>query len=135
MKTSISKRKAENWARALYAEAVDQKDGVGFAAVFDENATLCFGNNEPLVGRSQIESAIAQFFQAMVSLSHEFIAISCDEDRIFLEASVTYTRHDDKVVTVPAMTVFVLTEAGGNLLAKDCRIYVDLAPLFAPSQT
>ncbi|MGH7938788.1 MAG: nuclear transport factor 2 family protein [Bryobacteraceae bacterium] len=134
MKTSISQSKAESWARALYADAVDQKNAAGFAAVFDENATLRFGNNEPLVGRSQIESAIAQFFQAMVSLRHEFAAISRDENTIFLQANVTYTRHDGKVVTVPAMTVFVVNERDGDLVATACRIYVDLSPLFAPSQ-
>jgi hypothetical protein len=135
MTTEIAESKAESWARARYAGAVDKKDAAGFAAVFEKNATLCFGNNEPLVGRSQIESAIAQFFQAMVSLRHEFIAISRDENTLFLEADVTYTRHDGKVVTVPAMTVFVLAKISGDVVAKACRLYVDLAPLFAPSET
>ena len=70
----------------------------------------------------------------MVSLRHEFVAISCDENTIFLEANVTYTRHDGSVVTVPAMSVFVVNETGGDLVATTCRIYVDLGPLFAPSQ-
>ncbi|MGI8431911.1 MAG: nuclear transport factor 2 family protein [Chthoniobacterales bacterium] len=125
-----SHSQAETWARHLYHDSVDQKDAAGFAAVFAEAGTLRFGNEEPLRGRSAIEAAIAQFFQAMLSLKHEFTAISRDGDTLFLEAVVTYHRHDGGVVTVPAMTVFEMNE---DFLAKSCRIYVDLAPLFAAS--
>ena len=119
---------AEPWARALYGEAVDHKDAAGFAAVFAEDGRLRFANQEAIIGKKEIESAITQFFLAMVTLHHEFKAISRDGNRIFLEAVVTYQRHDGEVVSVPAMTVF---EMNDDFLAKDCRIYVDLAPLFA----
>ena len=121
------------WARDLYADAVDQKDAAGFAAVFTDDAWLRFGNGEPIVGRATIEAAIAQFFTAMVDLRHEFTAISHQGDTIFLEAVVTYTRHDGGVVSVPAMTVFHMQDADGRRLAHRCQIYVDLAPLFAPT--
>lgn len=122
----------ETWARALYGEAVDRKDAAGFAAVFAENGTLRFGNQPPIVGREKIEEAITQFFLAMADLRHEFTAISREDKRWFLEALVTYTRHDGGVITVPAMTVFAMEETGERPLALECRIYVDLAPLFAP---
>lgn len=118
----------ESWARALYREHVDRKDAAGFAAVFAEDGQLRFGNETAIAGRAQIETAIAQFFRAMRSLQHEFVAISTDDDTIFLEATVTYDRHDGGVVTVPAMTVFRMD---GNFRARRCDIYVDLAPLFA----
>ncbi|HEY5036475.1 MAG TPA: nuclear transport factor 2 family protein [Chthoniobacterales bacterium] len=133
MTSPISHEAAEKWARSLYEQSVDRKDAAGFAKVFAPNGSLRFGNNPPLVGRAEIESAIGQFFQAMASLRHEFVAISCDGDMVFLEAKVTYTRHDAATVTVPAMTVFVMANAA-NLCAQECRIYVDLAPLFAPTQ-
>ena len=120
----------ENWARKLYSESVDRKDAAGFAAVFAEDATLRFGNEKPIRGRTEIEAAIAQFFQAMVWLKHDFTAMSRDGDLLFLEAVVTYQRHDGGIVTVPAMTVF---EVNDRFAARSCRIYVDLAPLFAPS--
>lgn len=130
MTTSHAHAQAENWARQLYGEAVDRKDAAGFAAVFAEDGTLRFGNQPPIAGRAKIEEAITQFFLAMVSLRHEFAEISRTENTIFLEAVVTYHRHDGEVVSVPAMTVF---EMNDNFLAKSCRIYVDLTPLFAPT--
>lgn len=133
MISAISHEAAEKWARSLYENSVDRKDAAGFAKVFAPSGKLRFGNNPPLVGPAEIESAIAQFFQAMASLRHEFVAISCDGDTVFLEAKVTYTRHDGAIVTVPAMTVFVMADTD-NLRAQECRIYVDLAPLFAPTQ-
>ncbi len=133
MDSVISQEEAEVWARALYRDAVDQKDAAGFAAVFAQDASLRFGNHEPLIGPAQIESAIAQFFQAMVTLRHGFTAISRAGNTVFLEATVTYERHDGATVTVPAMTVFALEKAGPEWGAQSCRIYVDLAPLFAPT--
>ena len=126
----MNDEKTESWARKLYSESVDQKDAAGFAAVFAENGTLTFGNQPAIIGRAAIEEAITQFFTAMVSLRHEFVQISPDGDRLFLEAVVTYHRHDGKIVSVPAMTVF---EMDDNFLARSCRIYVDLTPLFAES--
>jgi ketosteroid isomerase-like protein len=122
---------AEAWARELYTK-VDRKDAAGFAAVFTDDGWLRFGNNDAIVGRATIEAAITQFFTAMISLRHEFVRTTVHEKLLFLEASVTYTRHDRGVVTVPAMTVFQMTERGGHRTAERCNIYVDLAPLFAP---
>ena len=129
--TEWSRSEIERWARDLYENHVDHKDAAGFAAVFTDDAQLQFGNNPPLAGRAAIETAIAHFFTAMVALRHEFVRISRDDDTLFLEATVTYARHDGGMVTVPAMTVFDMTDAAGGRLASRCRIYVDLAPLFA----
>jgi hypothetical protein len=131
---TIDHAKAATWARKLYSESVDRKDAAGFAAVFTETGTLRFGNNHALVGRGQIESAIAQFFEAMETLQHEFVAISCDRKTIFLEAKVTYKRHDGGTITVPAMTVFVMEDTSESFEATDCRIYVDLTPLFESAE-
>jgi uncharacterized protein (TIGR02246 family) len=131
--TSETPAEIVTWARDLYMNAVDNKDAAGFAAVFTDDAWLRFGNAEPIVGRADIEAAIAQFFTVMVDLRHEFTAISFQGDTIFLEAVVTYTRQDGGVVVVPAMTVYHMSDVDGRRLAHRCQIYVDLAPLFAPS--
>ena len=123
------------WAEELYARAVDHKDAAGFADAFVADAWLRFGNAPPIVGRDAIREAIAQFFTAFVSLRHQSNGTFLDGDTLILEAVVTYTRHDGGVVSVPAVTIFRLVEGleGGRPVADQCRIYVDLAPLFAPS--
>ena len=122
------------WARDLYAEAVDRKDAAGFAAAFTPDAWLRFGNADPLVGREAIREAIAHFFTAFAELRHESRGTFLDGDTLVREAVVTYTRHDRRQVSIPAVTIFRLaaTDASGRPLADQCRIYVDLAPLFAP---
>ena len=124
------------WARRLYHESVDRKDAAGFAAAFTPDAWLRFGNNDRLVGREAIREAIAGFFTAMAALEHTPRNAWLQGDTLILEAEVTYTRHDGRLVTVPAVTIYRLASLGvpgeSDPLADQCRIYVDLAPLFAP---
>lgn len=121
------------WVAALYTDAVDHKDAAGFAAAFTEDARMRFGNAEPVVGRGAIEAAIAYFFSAITALRHETVGAWYDDGALIVEAIVTYTRHDGGIVSVPAVTIFRLTDAAGPpFLAHRCQMYVDLAPLFAP---
>lgn len=126
----------ESWARELYAEGVDRKDAAAFAAVFAPDASLQFGNAPLIVGREAIQAAIAEFFTAFVALRHSSVGRWIDGDTVVLEVVVAYTRHDGAVVNIPATTVFILapfaSRAEARPIVKECRIYVDLAPLFAP---
>lgn len=125
------------WARDLYANAVDHKDAGGFAAALTPHASLRFGNAAPVVGREAIREAIAHFFTTFAALRHESTGEWLDGDTLVLEAVVTYTRHDRKVVSVRAVTIFHLVDAPepgrGAAAADECRIYVDLTPLYAPA--
>lgn len=122
------------WAGTLYSEHVDRKDADGFANAFTDGGTLRFGNSDTLTGRDAIRVAIAQFFSAFESLRHHSGRTWIDGDTVVLEAVVTYVRHDKREVTVPAVTIFHLVppSVSSSPLADDCRIYVDLTPLFAP---
>lgn len=122
------------WADALYSGHVDHKDADGFAAAFTQDGTLRFGNSEAISGREAIRTAIAQFFTAFDSLRHHTGRTWIDGDTVVLEAVVTYNRYDGQEVTVPATTIFHLVSGGApsTPLADECRIYVDLTPLFAP---
>ena len=124
---------AQEWAHRLYGDIVDRKDARGYASAFVEDGWLRFGNNEAIVGRATIETAIAGFFSAFQSLRHEATRTTVAGNLLFLEATVTYLRHDGKQVSVPAMTVYEMAEMHGTPRARRCNIYVDLAPLFAPS--
>ena len=133
--TRVSRDEIIRWARDLYENSVDRKDAAGFAAAFVPDGWVQFGNNPRISGRDAIREAIAQFFTAMIDLRHTSKGAFIDGNTVILEAEVTYTRHDRKQVTVPAVTIFRMAEGqpSGKLLADQCRIYVDLTPLFAPS--
>jgi ketosteroid isomerase-like protein len=131
--TILPQAKAVEWARKLYDTSVDKKDAVGFAAVFTDDAWLRFGNNEPVIGRKNIEAAIAGFFTMLASLKHSTAGIWSQGDALILQADVTYTRLDGGIVTVPAVTIMRLVAAPKGPQVKRCQMFVDLAPLFAPS--
>lgn len=123
------------WAQNLYAESVDNKDAAGFAAAFTRDAWLQFANAPRISGREAIDAAIAQFFTSFRDLRHESRGAWLQDDTLILEAVVTYTRHDGQQVTIPAVTILHLAAAGdhghASPLADQCRIYVDLTPLYA----
>ena len=125
-----SRADALAWATDLYANGVDRKDANMFAGVFTDDGWCRFANNPPLEGREAIRTAIAQFFTVMAGVSHESLGTFYDAGDLVLEANVTYTLHAGGTVTVPAVTIFRMTAAAGKLQAENCRIFVDLAPLF-----
>ena len=130
----LSREKVMRWADDLYANAVDRKDAAGFAAAFAPDGWVQFGNWPRTQGREAITEAIANFFSGFQSLSHRPVGQWLDRRTLVLEAEVTYLRHDGRTVSVPATTIFRLApDVGdnGNPQANECRIYVDLTPLYA----
>jgi hypothetical protein len=130
----LSRAKVMRWADDLYANAVDRKDAAGFAAAFAPDGWVQFGNFPRTQGREAITAAIANFFSGFQSLSHRSVGQWLDGRTLVLEAEVTYLRHDGRTVTVPATTIFRLARAvdeHGKPQASECRIYVDLTPLYA----
>ncbi len=114
------------WARRVY-ERVDAMDAEGFANFFTEDGRFKFGNAEPAVGRPAIREAVETFFGTIAGLRHDIVEVWEVGDATIIEANVTYTRRDGRLVTVPAVTIYRRT--GG--LARTGQVYIDLSPLFA----
>ena len=114
------------WITRVY-EAVDRKDIERYVQFFTEDCSFRFGNNPAVQGKNGIRQALQQFFPAIKGLKHDNVATWSPSGFEMVEAWVTYTRHDNSTVRVPAVTIYRMQ---GNL-AKDCRIFVDLAPLWA----
>jgi ketosteroid isomerase-like protein len=119
---------AEDLTRKLFA-AVDTKDEGVFGAFLAEDARLTFGNAEPLVGREAIVAGIGAFFSTIDGLRHRIVNQWCAGADTVAETEVTYERLDGKSVAVPAVSIW-RTRADG--LIDDYRIFVDLAPVYAP---
>lgn len=108
---------------------VDKRDAQGFAALFAPEGRFVFGNADPIVGPAGIAAAVEGFFAGIRGLRHEVRNRWEDGADTVAELTVEYDRTDDRCVRVPAVTIFARDDAG---LITDYRIYVDLAPLFAP---
>jgi ketosteroid isomerase-like protein len=106
---------------------VDRMDAKAFASYLAEDCLLRFANADEVVGRDAIEAAIAGFFTTIKGLSHQIVEQWDVDDTTIVRTEATYTRLDDRRVTVPAVTVY---RRGGDLI-DEYRIYVDLAPVYA----
>jgi len=107
---------------------VDRLDPDAMDAVLADDATMVFGNAEPLVGRAAIRAGNLAFLALVKGLRHDIRREWTVGDTTVVETDVTYTRRDDKQVTIPAVSIF--RDAGG--LIADFRVFYDPAPVFAP---
>jgi ketosteroid isomerase-like protein len=107
---------------------VDRMDAKAFASHLAEDCLLRFGNADEVVGRDAIEAAIAGFFTTINGLTHHIIDEWGVDDATIVQIDATYTRKDDRQVTLPAVAIW--RRRGGELI-DEYRIYVDLAPVYA----
>jgi ketosteroid isomerase-like protein len=106
---------------------VDRMDAKAFASYLAEDCLLRFANADEVVGRDAIEEAIAGFFSTIKGLSHHIVEQWRVDDTTIVQLEATYTRMDDRRVTLPAVTIY---RRGGDLI-DEYRIYIDLAPIYA----
>ncbi len=106
---------------------IDSMEPERFAAHLARDATMRFGNAEPIHGRDAIRDAWASFCRDINGVKHALVEQWTIGDATIVEANATYTRRDDTQVTVPVVTIY--RERDGEI--DDYRIYIDLAPLFA----
>lgn len=115
-------------AAEVFAQ-VDRLDPDAMSALLAEDATMVFGNGDPLVGRAAILAGNIAFLGYVKGLRHEIRREWTVGDTTVAETDVTYTRRDDKQVTVPAVSIW---RVGGDGLITDFRVFYDPAPVFAP---
>ena len=106
---------------------VDRMDAKAFASHLAEDCMLRFANADEVVGRDAIEEAIGGFFSTIKGLSHHIVGQWDVDDTTVVQLEVTYTRMDDRRVTLPAVTIY---RRGGDLI-DEYRIYIDLGPIYA----
>ena len=107
---------------------IDSFDPDRFAAHLTEDVFFQFGNGEPVTGRAAVREAVAGFFSTIGGLTHHIRDTWQVGDVAIAQIDVEYLRKDGKTVTIP--NADILTFDGD--LASDWRIYIDLAPLYAP---
>lgn len=91
---------------------VDRMDAKAFASHLAEDCLLRFGNADEVVGRDAIEEAIAGFFTTIKGISHHIVEEWDVDDATISQLEATYTRRDDRKVTLPAVAIW---RRGGEL--------------------
>jgi len=107
--------------------AADQLNLDEWIVYFTKEAQFRFGNTAPVAGHDKIRQVMAQFFSTIQTMHHEFVGMYEQDNVVIAEAEVTFTRLDNKVVQIPAVTVFRMQ---GDLV-EDFRLYMDAAPIYA----
>jgi ketosteroid isomerase-like protein len=129
--STVSGMAVDQWVADLF-RAIDRMDAATFANAFTEDGTFRFANNEPSVGRQQIEQSVSEFFSMLGGLSHHVTGVWSGNweggEVKSVEADVTYTRQDGTLVQ-PLPATSTLRMEGDRI--KDYRAFVDIAPLFA----
>ncbi|MCZ6830549.1 MAG: nuclear transport factor 2 family protein [Gammaproteobacteria bacterium] len=115
-----------DWVRKFFATA-DSLDAAAVASLLKEDVELHFGNGDLIKGRAAVESTFAGFYESIAGMSHNVIELWETGSGAVAESAVTYTRIDDREVTVPVASVFEYSDGAISHL----RISVDLAPLYA----
>lgn len=116
---------AFDYASEVY-EAVDSKDEQQLARFLSENCTFIYANSEPVIGRANIAEASRNFMALIAGIKHRLLDVWAVDDVIVSRLDVTYTRKDRSTLTVPAATIWRVSNGQIN----EYRIYVDVAPLF-----
>lgn len=119
---------ARTHAESVFA-AVDRQDAAAFAEFFAPDGIFVFGNGPEIQGPGAIREAVHRFFAAIAALRHDLLDVWQIDDTVICRIAVTYMRHDGRSLTLPCANIW--RRAGNEI--KDYRIYIDLAPLFAPS--
>lgn len=117
------------WVRHYYDD-VDNMRLEEYLNWHTPDVTVQFANNPTAHGREQVGGAIGHFWQLIGGLKHTFVNVWETEDGTsIVEALIDYTRLDGEVVTTPCVTLLHRVEAG----VDSVRIFLDLAPVFAPA--
>ncbi|MEU6743978.1 nuclear transport factor 2 family protein [Streptosporangium sandarakinum] len=109
-------------------QVVDSFDPDEFARLLAEDATLVFGNAEPLTGREAVVAGLRAFYSTIGGLRHRIVRHWRADADVIAETEVTYRRLDGKDVSAAAVTIWHTRDDG---LITDYRIFVDLAPVYA----
>ena len=107
--------------------AIDAMDTPTFVSCLTDDGAFRFGSAPAVHGSNAIAEAVDGFFSTIAGLRHRITRTMADDDALFDEGTVTYTRHDGSEITLPFADVFEL-DAGR---IRDYRIYADIGPLYA----
>lgn len=114
-----------DWLQKAF-QTIDQMDVEGFVGFLTDDAMFRYGSADPVRGKDNIRSAVAGFFGSIKGLRHQLFDVWEINDAVICQGEVTYTRKDDKQVTLPFVDLFRMDDGR----VREYLIYIDPGPLF-----
>ena len=113
------------WIQDLFT-VIDYRDAKDFCGFLTDDAEFVFANAPAVVGKENIEAAVAGFFDSINGIAHDIEHVASDDNQVVCKGLVTYTRHDKTTLTVPFANWFTMQ---GNLIHR-YQIFVDTSELY-----
>lgn len=111
-----------------YYAAMETNDPARYSAYYAEDIKLTFGNEAPIHGRPAVIEAFDSVLGRFRSLHHDLVNVWPEAGGVVIFESIgTWHLHSGSSVSVPACSVFTITDG----LFTELRIYVDNEPVFA----
>jgi hypothetical protein len=108
--------------------SIDEKNAEEFIKHLDENCFFRFGNLPAIDGAEEVGNFVAGFFDSINSLKHELSNLWNIPGGIVCHGTVTYTRHDMSVLTVPFSNIFQIKDDK----ISEYLIFADTSQLYSP---
>ena len=114
-----------NWITQMF-DAIDRKDTSAFLNYLAPSCIFRFGNMPAAEGIDNIETTVAYFFESINALSHQLTDIWQVPEGIICHGTVSYTRHDNSVLTVPFSNIL----KGKENEISEYLIFADTSELY-----
>lgn len=114
-----------DWVTDLF-DSIDHQDTGRFAAFLAEDVQFRFGNAPAVHGKSDVTAMVRSFFDSIKGVQHEVTRSWYEQDTVISHGMVSYTRHDDTVLSVPFANILRTRDD----LIDEYSIYVDISALY-----
>lgn len=106
-------------------DAIDEKDTDSFLSFLGGQCVFRFGSLPSVSGRDDIGRFIDAFFDSIHSLKHEIEEYWSIPEGVVCHGTVTYTRHDQSVLSVPFANILKIEHGA----IRDYRVFADTSQL------
>jgi hypothetical protein len=107
--------------------SIDAFNSKEFASFFTKDGIFRFANMPPVVGSSDVETFVDNFFKSIKKISHSGLETWEVPGVIFVNGTVNYTRHNDTKLSVP----FSVTWKMRDEKIHEYFIFVDNSQLYS----
>ncbi len=106
---------------------IDMKNTERFASCLSADCSFRFGNMPAVVGVDSISEFVSGFFDSIAALKHDVTDIWMLPDGAVCHGMVSYTRHDQSVLSVPFSNIFKVDN--GEIC--EYLVFADTSQLYA----